>query len=69
MVRRLTGVLVEVGRGGLDVAAAAAFLVEESGAPARLAAPASGLFLARVYYAGDTRDPTVAPITPIGPLS
>ena len=65
MVRRLVGVLVEVGRGGLDAAAAAAFLVEESAAPARLTAPASGLFLARVYYAGDARDPAVTPITPL----
>src|SRR5262249_53617069 len=69
MVRRLVGVLVEVGRGGLDAAAAATFLVEESGAPARLTAPASGLFLARVYYAGDARDPAVSPITPIAPPS
>ncbi len=65
MVRRLVGVLVEVGRGGLDATAAAGFLVEESAAPARLTAPASGLFLARVYYAGDPRDPAVPPITPI----
>ena len=55
MVRRLVGVLVEVGRGGMTVEDATVLLTEESGAPARLTAPASGLFLERVYYAGDSR--------------
>ena len=59
MVRRLVGVLVEVGRGGLTVEAAAAMLVERSELPARLTAPASGLFLERVYYEGDARDVAV----------
>jgi tRNA pseudouridine38-40 synthase len=63
MVRRLVGVLVEVGRGGLTVPAAAAMLDERSELPARLTAPASGLFLERVYYEGDARDAAVhAPI-------
>ena len=52
MVRRIVGVLVEIGRGGLEPAAAAAFLAESSAAPARLTAPPSGLFLERVYYTG-----------------
>jgi tRNA pseudouridine38-40 synthase len=56
MVRRLVGVLVEVGRGGLTVDQAAAMLVEPTRMPARLTAPASGLFLARVYYPGEPRD-------------
>lgn len=55
MVRRLVGVLVEVGRGGMSVEAAAALLIEKSVAPARLTAPASGLLLERVYYEGDSR--------------
>jgi tRNA pseudouridine38-40 synthase len=59
MVRRIVGVLVEVGRGGLSVDAAAALLTEASEAPARLTAPASGLFLERVYYPGDPRDAPV----------
>jgi tRNA pseudouridine38-40 synthase len=59
MVRRLVGVLVEVGRGGLTVAAAAAMLGERSDLPARHTAPASGLFLERVYYEGDARDALV----------
>ena len=56
MVRRLVGVLVEVGRGGLSEAEATAFLRERSPMPARLTAPASGLFLERMFYPGDTRD-------------
>jgi len=56
MVRRIVGVLVEVGRGGMTTAEAAALLTERSSAPARLTAPASGLFLERVYYPGDRRD-------------
>jgi tRNA pseudouridine38-40 synthase len=59
MVRRLVGVLVEVGRGGMRVDEAVALLKGSSGLPARLTAPASGLFLERVYYEGDRRDEAV----------
>jgi tRNA pseudouridine38-40 synthase len=59
MVRRLVGVLVEIGRGGLAIDAAVAMLAEPSDLPARLTAPASGLFLERVYYKGDARDVSV----------
>jgi tRNA pseudouridine38-40 synthase len=65
MVRRVVGVLVEIGRGGLSPADAAAFLVESSEAPARLTAPPSGLFLARVAYKGEPRDMTLHAATPI----
>jgi tRNA pseudouridine38-40 synthase len=61
MVRRLVGVLVEVGRGGLSVATATLMLRERSEVAARLTAPASGLFLERVYYEGDARDAAVHP--------
>jgi tRNA pseudouridine38-40 synthase len=63
MVRRIVGVLVEVGRGGLTSDEAARFLDERSPAPARLTAPASGLFLERVYYKGDARTAAVRPAT------
>jgi tRNA pseudouridine38-40 synthase len=53
MVRRIVGVLVEVGRGGVTPQQAERFLHEDSGVPAKLTAPASGLFLERVYYPGD----------------
>ena len=53
LVRRLVGVIVEVGRGGLSPDEAVALLTTASERPARLTAPASGLFLARVRYTGD----------------
>jgi tRNA pseudouridine38-40 synthase len=63
LVRRLVGVLVEVGRGGLSEEEAAGFLIERSTLPAKLTAPASGLFLERVYYPGDARDvPVIASV-------
>ena len=61
MVRRLIGVIVEVGRGGMTPDQAAALLASSSDAAARLTAPASGLFLERVYYEGDARDVGVRP--------
>ena len=45
MVRRIVGVLIEIGRGGLDAAAAAELIAGSSDLPARLTAPPSGLFL------------------------
>ena len=65
MVRRIVGVLVEVGRGAMAPEAVARFLTEESDAPAKLTAPPSGLFLERVYYAGDRRDAPVRAVTPL----
>jgi tRNA pseudouridine38-40 synthase len=56
MVRRMVGVLAACGRRELSAGDAAKFL-EDSGkasaAPAALAAPAAGLFLEAVVYAGD----------------
>jgi tRNA pseudouridine38-40 synthase len=65
MVRRIVGVLVEIGRGDLEAAAAAELLLVESGVPARLTAPASGLFLERVYYGNDPRSEPVTVPTPL----
>lgn len=62
MVRRIIGVIAEVGRGALSRDDAARFLDARSGTPARLTAPASGLFLERVFYAGDARDVPMRPI-------
>lgn len=61
MVRRLVGVLVEVGRGRLDAAEVAGLLAGSSPLPARLTAPASGLFLERVFYPGEARDRPLEP--------
>ena len=57
MVRRMVGVMVDVGLGGTTIDQATTFLREDSGVPAKLTAPASGLLLERVYYRGDTRRP------------
>ncbi len=59
MVRRMIGVMVDVGTGGTTVEKAASFLREDSEIPAKLTAPASGLFLERVYYRGETRRPAL----------
>ena len=67
MVRRIVGVLVEIGRGGLEPKAAAQFLTAASKMPARLTAPPSGLFLERVLYEDDARTaPT--PLRAVTPL-
>jgi tRNA pseudouridine38-40 synthase len=63
MVRRIVGVLVEVGRGGLAPAKVASLLSGDSDLPPKLTAPASGLFLERVYYdASVTLPPVTAPL-------
>jgi len=65
MVRRIVGVLVAIGRGELDVATATTLMRQSSELPAKLTAPASGLFLERVYYKDDRRDHTqLKAITP-----
>ena len=53
MVRRIVGALVEAGCGRPMPAD-----------PARFTAPPSGLFLERVYYGDDPRDPAVRAVTP-----
>jgi tRNA pseudouridine38-40 synthase len=63
MVRRLVGVIVEVGRGGLTPDEAIAMLSTDSELPARLTAPASGLLLEQVRYEGD---PTPRPTNGVG---
>jgi tRNA pseudouridine38-40 synthase len=65
MVRRIVGVLVEIGRGELEPNAAASLLESSSGEAARMTAPASGLFLERVYYKSDARGGVIEPATPI----
>jgi tRNA pseudouridine38-40 synthase len=66
MVRRIVGVLVEVGRGDLTPAQVERFFTGSSETPARLTAPASGLFLEQVYYQGEPRLTSWTPPTPIG---
>ena len=54
MVRRIVGILVEAGKGGLTRKQIEAMLDGDSDLPARLTAPASGLFLESVTYPGRT---------------
>ena len=61
MVRRIVGVLVEAGRGGLLPSDVTDLLKGDSDLPARLTAPASGLFLERVLF-GDEARPPAAPV-------
>ncbi|HEY8549843.1 MAG TPA: tRNA pseudouridine(38-40) synthase TruA [Vicinamibacterales bacterium] len=63
MVRRLVGVVVAVGRGDVAIDDVRGWLTSRSPVPARLTAPASGLFLEWVAY-GDER-----PVPPGPPLS
>lgn len=65
MVRRIVGVLVAVGQDELTADAARTLLDAKSDLPAKLTAPASGLFLERVFYQGDPLDVPVATPTPI----
>jgi len=64
MVRRLTGTLLEVGRGRLDLAGVKALLESRSGKPAEWTAPPSGLFLESVAYPGDPPPPAIDPYRP-----
>jgi tRNA pseudouridine38-40 synthase len=65
MVRRIVGVLVEVGKGRLTPGDVAGFLQQSSPEPARLTAPAAGLFLERVLYPGDPKEWPLQPVTPL----
>jgi tRNA pseudouridine38-40 synthase len=62
MVRRMVGVLVAIGKGELTARELDQFMREPSGAPARLTAPPSGLFLERVTYPGDPPTVDAAPL-------
>ncbi len=62
MVRRLVGVLVAVGRREVTLQAMRTFLAQKSDVPAKLTAPASGLFLEWVRYDGDAEPPPRPPV-------
>ena len=61
MVRRLTGALVEVGRGNLSARGLRALLESYTNEPAAWTAPPSGLFLERVLYTGERTQDEPAP--------
>lgn len=56
MVRRIVGMLAEVGRGNLNYDGFERLLKFQSDATAKFTAPPSGLFLENVLYKGDTAD-------------
>ncbi|MEJ2616067.1 MAG: tRNA pseudouridine(38-40) synthase TruA, partial [Ignavibacteriaceae bacterium] len=53
MVRRMVGVLVEIGRGKMTTADLKIFLITKTKEAAKYTAPPSGLFLENVYYKGE----------------
>lgn len=53
MVRRMVGILAEVGRGKMNEDKIIKFLSYKTNEPAKYTAPPSGLFLEKVYYKGD----------------
>jgi tRNA pseudouridine38-40 synthase len=52
-VRRMVGVLVEIGRGNMNEGKIKQFLERESNEPAKFTAPPSGLFLEQIVYEGE----------------
>jgi tRNA pseudouridine38-40 synthase len=61
MVRRVVGVLVQVGMGALTVETVSQFLKKPSAEVGQWTAPAAGLFLERVLYAGETLSDEIWP--------
>jgi tRNA pseudouridine38-40 synthase len=62
MVRRIVGVLAEVGRGDMGESEVKGLLTRKSRAPAALTAPPSGLFLERVFYETDATEYPIVPL-------
>ena len=61
MVRRMIGVLVEIGRGKLSERDLIGFLQSKSNTPAKFTAPPSGLFLEQVIYKEEKLDRELVP--------
>jgi tRNA pseudouridine38-40 synthase len=61
-VRRMTGVIVEAGRGKLKPSEINSFFREKTDIPAKLTAPPSGLFLEKVYYKNDLINYSAKPV-------
>jgi tRNA pseudouridine38-40 synthase len=67
MVRRMVGVLVEIGRGRLTEQDLRRLLNSKSNEPAKFTAPPSGLFLEQVIYPGEKLNRDLAPTIFIKP--
>jgi tRNA pseudouridine38-40 synthase len=61
-VRRMTGVLIEAGRGKLTNEEISTFFKRRSDIPSKLTAPPSGLFLERVYYRNEEINYNIKPV-------
>ncbi len=65
MVRRIVGVLVEVGRGRKNQSDINFYLNNKTNEPAKYTAPPSGLFLEQVIYPGDKMNYELKPVFPV----
>jgi tRNA pseudouridine38-40 synthase len=65
MVRRIVGMLAEIGRGNLSVEGFHRLLKFQSDAPAKFTAPPSGLFLEKVLYKGDEPPNELSAVFPV----
>ncbi|MDQ3798894.1 MAG: tRNA pseudouridine(38-40) synthase TruA [Acidobacteriota bacterium] len=65
MVRRIVGMLAEIGRGNLSTDEFRRLLKSHSNAPAKFTAPPSGLFLEKVLYQGDAPPTQARAIFPV----
>jgi tRNA pseudouridine38-40 synthase len=65
MVRRLVGVLTQVGLHQLEIADVQSFLKVYSQNIGQWTAPASGLFLEKVMYPGDLDPGKIKPAIPV----
>jgi tRNA pseudouridine38-40 synthase len=65
MVRRIVGILVEVGRGRKNLSDIDFYLNNKSNEPAKYTTPPSGLFLEQVIYQGDKFNQELRPVFPI----
>lgn len=61
MVRRMVGVLAEIGRGKMNSNDIKFFLSNKSNVPAKYTAPPSGLFLEKVSYKGEENNKELKP--------
>jgi tRNA pseudouridine38-40 synthase len=53
MVRRMAGIMAEVGRNKMHIQEVESFFKKHNPQPARFTAPPSGLYLERIYYPGE----------------
>ena len=65
MVRRLVGMLVEVGRGNFSVDTFADLITSRSNVTAQFTAPPSGLFLEKVLFPGDVPPEEMRAVMPL----